>query len=758
MPAAVTVNAAIAPRANALFDASSNLERRSVDTVVEERDGHTEEADAPHGDAIKGDALLNRVLRDRSRSAKLLQGPVDGRRIAGQMTTTYEGPTPREVRSAIDAAVQQWNSVLALSPGAPVEISVLWTDLGSRLLGQAGTEGEYRDAAQFPTNRWYPAALANQLANLDVNGAGTPEILVELNSGLGQDWYIGSEGTPGAGQIDLYSVVLHEIAHGLGFLGSASAGRTGETSVDYDPPSIYDDFIQSASGKRLIDLPLQDALAALTSGSLTFDIGAGRTVPISAPERFLNGSSYSHFDESVDRAAPGALMTPSLMNGEVQRGLDAAVIGVLDQVGWNLATPLLVPSVDEFVVSSETVEVTWTEDWSLPVTLPTAYSVETDPSASSGPLPGRVVLKSPASLPFSAVLERLQNGTTYTLALKGLRAGFSSSATSPTTALLPANPNRVTALETTQGAPFQLSWEAPVSSGKTVTGFDIQYRRGSEIQWSDVGPTASHSTSMSLAAGRYWFRVRAGNAAGPGAWSHTGVRGVSASQVRYLPVDGQVARLYRAYLDRPPDTAGMDYWVSLRSEGADMLGLSAAFGSSAEFVGAYGNLSDEAFVATAYRNVLQREADAAGYDYWLGFLADGVSRARIMLEFSESAEFIATTATAAPQSGVDGRIERVYMASLRRLPSINELELARNQSSRQLAAYLLERGEFSQEHGLLTNRQFLDVLFENVTGDPGDEAAVGILLVRLNDGATRSALLVDLADTPAFSKVTGTAR
>ncbi len=681
--------------------------------------------------------------------------------MAGSITTTYEAPTPAAVRTVIDAAVQQWDSVLNLSPGAPVEVSVLWTDLGSRLLGQAGTEGEYRDSGQFPTDRWYPAALANQLANLDVNGPGTPEILVELNSGLGDDWYIGIDGRPGDGQIDLYSVVLHEIAHGMGFMGSASATRAGAASVDYAPPSIYDDFIQTNAGKRLTKMSEADAVRELTSGALAIDVGFGRTMPVSAPTRFVNGSSYSHFDESIDPSDPGALMTPSLRNGEIQRSLDAAVIGVLDQVGWRLATPLLQPTVGAVSVSSETVEVTWNEEWSIPATFPDAYAVTASPTSSSGPLPSVESVRVVPPLAFEAVLPGLQNGTAYTLSVAPNRAGWSAGASVDTTVVLPANPNRVVALRIVSGSPTALVWDAPPASGKPVSEFEVQHRAGTERTWSPARTTASQSVQFELPNGRYWFRVRALNSTGPGPWQETPIQGVSSSAVRFLPVDGQIARLYAAYLQRAPDQSGLQYWRTLRAEGAGMVAVSTAFSVSEEFVQTYGTLTDAEFVNRVYRNVLGREPDASGYTYWLGLLDEGTGRGRITLEFSESPEFVTRTSTAPPQSAPSAAVERIYIAALRRLPTASELQaghIALNRSGgSQLAQRLLETTEFRQLYGPLNNAQFLDVVHENVSERRGDESAVGILLAQLQSGTSRGSVLARLAATPAFAFATGSA-
>jgi hypothetical protein len=675
------------------------------------------------------------------------------------MTTTYETPTPAPVRHVIDAAVAAWDEALALSPTAPLEISVMWTDLGPRLLGQAGTEGEYRDATQFPTDRWYPAALANQLANFDINGAETPEIMIELNSQLGDDWYIGTEGRPAFGQIDLFSVVLHEIAHGLGFLGSATATRSGTVRIDHSPPSIYDDYVLNGDGVRLVDLDRTAALDAITSGMLRFDIGLGRSMPLSAPERFVNGSSYSHFDESIPENEAGAMMTPALNNGEVQRHIDAAVLGVLNQIGWDLDTQLIRPSIADVEVSSGELDLAWSEDWSEGSTLPERYEIHISPRASSGTNPV-VVRRVEAGLVGSIRIGNLQNGTTYDVAIRGTRPDHQAGPWSQTSVLLPPNPNRVRDLATGSVGGVTLTWSSPIASGEPVTDYEIQYREAFSSTWASQRTTGTGWTS-SLPQGRYWFRVRGLNRIGSGPWNETGLIGLTRGAVRPMPLDGQIGRLYEAYFNRTADHDGMVYWRQVRSSGASLDLVARSFGQSTEFSLIYGDVSDRQFIQLLYRNVLDRLPDASGNDYWVDLLENGASRSEVVLGFSESPEFIRTTATAAPQSSVDGAIERLYVALLRRVPSQSQLaELRRNRRSigaSGLGSISTQLRRTSESEELWDSRDEYELLDKIAASVLRDEQLSAGLLSRLVDGESVDRLLVELTSTPSFIVATGTA-
>ena len=95
----------------------------------------------------------------------------------------------------------------------------------SGVLGSAGPNTVHRDFAGAPVaNTWYTAAQANALSGTDLSPANY-DISATFNSELGKpgclsslSWYYGFDGNTPANGIDLLDTVLHEIAHGLGFL------------------------------------------------------------------------------------------------------------------------------------------------------------------------------------------------------------------------------------------------------------------------------------------------------------------------------------------------------------------------------------------------------------------------------------------------------------------------------------------------------------------------------------------------------------
>ncbi len=98
-------------------------------------------------------------------------------------------------------------------------------------------------------------------------------------------------------------------------------------------------------------------------------------------------------------------------------------------------------------------------------------------------------------------------------------------------------------------------------------------------------------------------------------------------------------RLYLAYFDRAPDHAGLRYWWDRMDAGTSIRKVASFFADSPEFRSRYGSLSNAAFVRLVYRNVLDREPDAAGERYWLDRLDTGKDgRGGVMAMFSETPE------------------------------------------------------------------------------------------------------------------------
>lgn len=116
----------------------------------------------------------------------------------------------------------------------------------------------------------------------------------------------------------------------------------------------------------------------------------------------------------------------------------------------------------------------------------------------------------------------------------------------------------------------------------------------------------------------------------------------SAADLYDFDANGPIARLYRAYFLRAPDSGGLEYWSS---QNIPLEAVSEAFAASDEFSRLYGTLSNQAFVEQVYENVMGRGADEGGRTFWTGQLYSGMRRGSVMLNFSESDEYVARVRT-----------------------------------------------------------------------------------------------------------------
>lgn len=257
--------------------------------------------------------------------------------------------------NALRAAATLWGAFL--ESDVPIVIAAQFDPLLCEpmraTLGMAGPRNFFRDFAGAPvTGTWFPVALANSIAGLDLNpsaGDITAQFSSSIDSGcfLGapQGWYYGLDFNPPETQADFFDTILHELAHGLGF-SSAVNLATGEKLGGFDDaftrhledhrtgqryPQMNDAarVIASTGGDNLHWLGENVRLA---SGFLT----AGRSgdhVQMYAPQIQEPGSSVVHFDTSLE---PHELMEPFYEPGSARVLAQA----LLRDIGW--ATTALV--------------------------------------------------------------------------------------------------------------------------------------------------------------------------------------------------------------------------------------------------------------------------------------------------------------------------------------------------------------------------------------------------------------------------------
>jgi hypothetical protein len=261
---------------------------------------------------------------------------------SSNFVVTYIGFTP-EAEAAFQKAVDIWETLLS----SPIDIHVTaeWKPLGSNVLGSAttGTFFANFDGAQN-TSTWYPVALAEKMANRELNDPNEADIFANFSSNT--NWYYGLDGNTTPGSYDLVTVVLHELGHGLGFLDSYDINN-GVASVGFGSaafPVVYDLGLQSNTGQNLFTTAqpgTQALVAQLTSNNLFYSspqvLAAQSNQPakVFAPASFSPGSSIAHLDESTFFAASeNSLMTPQIGSGESNFNPGPITLGMFSDMGW----------------------------------------------------------------------------------------------------------------------------------------------------------------------------------------------------------------------------------------------------------------------------------------------------------------------------------------------------------------------------------------------------------------------------------------
>ncbi|HEY4293837.1 PA domain-containing protein [Luteibacter sp.] len=175
---------------------------------------------------------------------------------------------------------------------------------------------------------WYAGPEADALAGEDLD-PGNADIQSQFNGALGSPgciegskWYMGLDHQVPDGQIDFLNVVLHEMSHGLGFLGLTDL-QTGEDfpgGADAHP-DIYGTFVKH-DGTLWDDLtPAQRVTAAVDDGHLAF---SGATVVTEAPLALSQPDVYrvsapagAVGDYEYAQAAFGPIATSANFSGSV---------------------------------------------------------------------------------------------------------------------------------------------------------------------------------------------------------------------------------------------------------------------------------------------------------------------------------------------------------------------------------------------------------------------------------------------------------
>jgi hypothetical protein len=178
----------------------------------------------------------------------------------------------------------------ALDSNVTITVNAGWEPLActatTGVLGSAGPHNLWHDFPGGKPGTWYPAALANKLAGVnlaaaqadDGTGYGNVDIKTQFNINLGQPgcidgypFYLGLDGKGGNAASDFVEVLLHELGHGLGF---GVNGTDTYTGWRLDPsgvnavaqgglPTVWEGFMyDNTAGKTWLDMTNEERAAS----------------------------------------------------------------------------------------------------------------------------------------------------------------------------------------------------------------------------------------------------------------------------------------------------------------------------------------------------------------------------------------------------------------------------------------------------------------------------------------------------------------
>ena len=236
--------------------------------------------------AARGGATITIVNKDPASTG--FNDPTPATPVGGNNGTTIG----QQRLNAFQHAANIWGGLLDSSVEIRIEASFAALDCTATtaVLGAASPTQAVSDfpGAQFP-GTWYPSALANRIAGSDLFPS-VSDITARFNLNLGHTgcfdgsgWYYGFDNNHGD-LIDMVSVLLHEFAHGLGFLTFVDdSGNEFMSQPDVFERNIFD----ATANKHWTDMTAAErGTSTVNTGNVLWD---GPTVTAMAPQ-FLDGT------------------------------------------------------------------------------------------------------------------------------------------------------------------------------------------------------------------------------------------------------------------------------------------------------------------------------------------------------------------------------------------------------------------------------------------------------------------------------------
>jgi len=262
----------------------------------------------------------------------------------------------RTLKQAFEAAVSTWEGLL--DSNVEIRVEATLENIGGDTLGYMGPRGIASWSTAPVDNVWFASAIADKINDSDLD-ANNYDITGKMTCRT--DWNtddLDSDGDGYSGEYDFESVAVHELGHGMGFMGGASYnnGVGGVRDDNQNWPWVYTCFTGSTNphGRYLLNTDefpedstkMGDVLTnkgGTSNGGLAgvyfygdqaVDANNGDPIKLYIPNTWKDGSSYSHLDSATYNGTAEDLMTPSIGAGDITRDVGPITQAMFNDFGW----------------------------------------------------------------------------------------------------------------------------------------------------------------------------------------------------------------------------------------------------------------------------------------------------------------------------------------------------------------------------------------------------------------------------------------
>ncbi len=228
------------------------------------------------------------------------------------------------VKDGILAAAEWWDRYFS-GGSFDIKIELIFDDITGSALAKGGT-GLYYSGFDGPGQEiWKLQSMEEYILGAEFAGGGEDfdiSVTIDTPTLLGGDFFFDPDpfartaSIPGD-ESDFISVLLHELAHGFGFLGSIGGEEPGDVEEDGPDITPFDDNVDYITGDRYWSGPSAVAIA----GSIFL----------------LDPGSLSHIADTGDGGFE-SLMNPSLTDG-TRAYIDPLLVAMFEDMGMPVRAP-----------------------------------------------------------------------------------------------------------------------------------------------------------------------------------------------------------------------------------------------------------------------------------------------------------------------------------------------------------------------------------------------------------------------------------